>query len=142
MESEPVPSKTYTVDLGMQVVLDLVMEDGSERLALEIVPDDFADFSRGYLGINTPLARTILGKKAGEVVPYPVEGGREVRLIEVSSSHKAPPQDVAARRQEVLRKALDQSDRTNAVMFASSFSGKWGDYDPTSFNDEADKEEP
>ena len=138
---EPVPPKTYTAELGMQVVLDLVMEDGNEQLELEIVPDDFADFSRGYLGISTPLARTILGKKAGEVVPYPVEGGREVHLIQVSPSHKAPPQDVADRRQEVLRKALDQSDRTNAVIFASSFSGKWGDYDPTGFTDEQDKKE-
>ena len=141
MEPEPVPPKIYFADLGMRVVLDLITEDGSERLELEIVPDDFADFTRGYLGISTLLARTIAGKKAGEVIPYPVEGGREVRLIQVLPSQQAPPRDVADRRQETLRKALDQSDRTNAVIFASSFSGKWGDYDPTGFTDDPDKKE-
>ncbi len=135
------PSKTYFADLGMQVVLDLVTEDGIERLEMEIVPDDFADFTRGYLGISTLLARTIIGKKAGDVIPYLVEGGREVRLIQVFPSQKAPPQEIADRRQETLRKALDQSDRTNAVIFASSFSGKWGDYDPTGFMDDPDKKE-
>jgi hypothetical protein len=141
MEPEPNPSKTHYADLGMQVVLDLVTEEGSERLELEIVPDDFADFTRGYLGISTLLARTIVGKKAGEVIPYPVEGGREVQLIQVVPSHKAPPQEIADRRQEILRKALDQSDQTNAVIFASSFSGKWGDYDPTGFTDDPEKKE-
>jgi hypothetical protein len=29
-----------------------------------------------------------------------------------------------------MRQAVEQADRTNAMNFASSFSGKWGDYDP------------
>jgi len=30
----------------------------------------------------------------------------------------------------VLAKALNDAERTNAQMFAASFSGKWGGYDP------------
>ena len=36
--------------------------------------------------------------------------------------------DAEARRQQVLKQALSDAERTNADMFASSFSGKWGDY--------------
>ena len=136
MDSKTSEPKMYLVDLGMKVLLDLVMIEGSERLDIEIVPDDYADFTLGYLGIGTPLAETILGKKAGDSIPYLVEGGVEVRILKVIPSQKSPPKEVAERRQATIRKAVDQSDHTNAVMFASSFSGKWGDYDPGAIEDE------
>ena len=137
---KPEPKK-HSADLGMQVEIDLVTIDGTDRLEMEIVPDNYADFTLGYLGISTPLARTILGRKAGETIPYPVEGGIAVRLIHVAPSQKAPPTEIAERRQAVLRKAVDQSDHTNAVLFASSFSGKWGDYDPDSITNEPGEED-
>jgi len=141
MEPEYSASKLHAVALGMQVELDLVTDEGSERLELELVPDEYADFLLGFLGIGTPLAKMILGGKAGEVIPYPVEGGREIHLIKVTPSQRKPPEEIADRRQANLRKALDQADRTNAVIFASSFSGKWGDYDPDSLQDEEDSSE-
>ncbi len=141
MEPESSDQKIVPADLGMKVEIDLVMIDGSERLEVEIVPDNFADFSLGYLGISTPLAQSILGKRAGATIPYLVEGGIEVRILRVTPSQKSPPKDIAERRQATIRKALDQSDRTNAVLFASSFSGKWGDYDPDAVSDEPDDEE-
>jgi hypothetical protein len=141
MEPQTSELKNYSADLGMRVEIDLVTIDGTERLEMEIVPDDYADFTLGYLGFSTPLARTILGRKAGETVPYSVEGGIEVRIIHVSPSQKAPPKEIAARRRATLRKAIDQSDHTNAVLFASSFSGKWGDYDPDSIDGEPGEEE-
>ena len=134
-------SKNHCVDLGMKVEIDLVTLEGSEHLAFEIVPDDFADFLLGYLGISTPLAKTIQGHIAGETIPYAVEGGVEVRIVDVTPSQKSPPREIAERRQATIRKAVDQSDHTNAVMFASSFSGKWGDYDPGTITDETDIEE-
>ena len=141
MDSKTSEPKIYLADLGMKVSLELVMLEGSEKLNLEIVPDDYADFTLGYLGIGTPLAQTILGKKAGDSIPYLVEGGIEVRILEVFPSQKSPPKEVAERRQATIQKAIDQSDHTNAVMFASSFSGKWGDYDPGAITDETgDKE--
>jgi hypothetical protein len=67
------------------------------------------------------------------VIPYKVNENREIRIFSVAPSQAAPPADAQTRHEEVVRKALEQSDRTNAMIFASSFSGKWGDYDPTGF---------
>ena len=110
--------------------------EGTDRLDLEIVPDRFADVRLGFLGQNTPLALAISGHAAGEILPYSGEGIDSIKIIQVEPSSSAPPTEIADRRQETIRKAVDQSDRTNAVIFASSFSGKWGDYDPTSFKDD------
>jgi len=138
------PKQTHTAGLGMHVVIDLVIVDEGEQivdhLEFDIVPDENADFKSGFLGSSTPLARAILGRKGGQVVPYQVGGAKEVRLVSVHPSSSTPPEDVAARRQETIQKAIDQSDRTNAMIFASSFSGKWGDYDPTGFTEEDTKE--
>jgi hypothetical protein len=141
MEPQTSEPKQYSANLGMVVEIDLVTVEGSERIEIEIVPDDFADFTLGYLGISTPLARTILGKKVGETIPYPVEGGIEVRIIQVTPSQKSPPREIAARRQATIQKAIDLSNHTNAVMFASSFSGKWGDYDPGPLTEESNEED-
>ena len=134
-------SKTYPAGLGMHVVLDLVGPDGTERLELDIVKDDYADFRQGFLGLSAPLAKAIQNCRAGRVIPYRVGGNKEIRLLSVSPSEKAPDKDIAQRREDTLRKAVDQSDRMNAVLFASSFSGKWGDYDPTGFGEEQEKED-
>ncbi len=86
--------------------------------------------------MSTPLSTAIMGSSAGATLPYKVNDTLEVRIISVAPSQSAPPEGVQARRDEILRKAIDLSDRTNAMIFASSFSGKWGDYDPTGFLDE------
>ncbi len=62
-----------------------------------------------------------------------------MRIVAVNPS-QAMPDDAAARRQETLRKAVRQSEATNAILFASSFSGKWGDYDPTGLDEDPDAE--
>lgn len=121
------------VDLGMRVNLDLITTEGVESLEFVLVPDAFADIRLGFLGIGTPIARAILGHKAGENVPYQNDEIHEVQIKHVSPSSHPPPKEILERRQDTLRKAIDQSDRTNAVIFASSFSGKWGDYDPSGF---------
>ena len=139
--STSLPAEEPVVAEGMHVVLDLVLEEGVDHLEVDIVEDDQADFSHGFLGINTPLAQAILGLTAHQSVPYRVGDGREIRVIHVSPSEAAPPEDVKARRQEVIRKAIERSDRTNAMIFASSFSGKWGDYDPTGFSEDEEKPE-
>ncbi len=128
----------YHPAVGMHVTVDLVMENATERLEFDIVSDKDADFARGFLGIGTPLAMAILGQPEGATVPYAVDEIQSVRIIQVTPSTVSPPEDVQSRREAVIRKAVDQSDRTNAVIFASSFSGKWGDYDPSGFTDEED----
>ncbi|HEX7975899.1 MAG TPA: hypothetical protein VF498_15935 [Anaerolineales bacterium] len=140
MDPEPSPSKrVFKAGLGRHVALDLVTTEDTERLEFDIVPDEYADFSLGFLGAGTPLAHAIEGLVPGQQTPYRLGNGRYVRLISVAPSTTPPPKYIAARRQATLRKAVDQSDRTNAMIFASSFSGKWGDYDPSSFVEDEDK---
>lgn len=140
MSTNP-PSKQLRVSPGKHVVVDLVLKDGTERLEFDIVPDESADFTHGFLGIGTPLAQAILGYAEGSRVAYNADDAYEVHIIRVKPSEAAPSEDIQARRQEVIRKAIEQSDRTNAMIFASSFSGKWGDYDPTGFIDEEEKKD-
>jgi hypothetical protein len=121
---------------GMHVVIAFILGQGEELLEFDIVADEVADFARGFLGAGTPLATAIDRQPVGAVIPYSADDVNEVRILELSPSQVTPPANVQERRQEVLRKAVEASDRTNAVIFASSFSGKWGDYDPTGFLDE------
>ncbi len=141
MDNNPAsPEEPLKASLGTHVVIDLVLQDGIDRLEFDIVADNQADFSHGFLGAGTPLALAVLGRAAHSIIPYKVNDGREVRIISVTPSQNVPPGDGLARHEDVVRKAVDHSDRMNAMIFASSFSGKWGDYDPKAFpEDENDK---
>jgi hypothetical protein len=120
---------------GRHVELELRYTDGeTEKLSLDVVADTAADFERGCIGESTPLAKAILGRTAGETVSY--SGGR-VRILTVSQSQNQAPEDTAKRREETIQKAVRDSDRTSQILFASSFNGKWGDYDPDSIQEES-----
>jgi len=122
---------------GRHVELEIHYTDGeTERLSLDVVSDSAADFERGFLGESTPLAKAILGQAAGSEFTYPA--GR-VRILSVSPSQNEPPADAAKRREETIQKAVRDSERTNQILFASSFSGKWGDYDPDSLKEDDEK---
>jgi hypothetical protein len=99
-------------------------------LEFDIVPDKMADFTHGYLGQSTPLALAILDQPAGTLLPYITEDTLQVRIISVEAAHSLPKGDSASPRQEAMRKVKEQVERTNAILFASSYSSKWGDYDP------------
>ncbi|RPI87139.1 MAG: hypothetical protein EHM41_06015 [Chloroflexi bacterium] len=132
------PKNTQRAGVGKHIILELVTASGSERLEFDIVPNAYADFDKGFLGDGTPLAKTIEGLLAGQAAPYHVDDVKLVRVILVEPARSTLPKEIADRREETYRKAVEQSDRTNAMIFASSFSGKWGDYDPTGFVDEDD----
>jgi len=126
--------------------VELELSDNSgvvDRLSVDIVSDRSADFKAGFLGESTPLARTILDQPAGRTVQYRVGDLQTVRILSVSPSQAQADENAAARRQEAIQRAVAESDRTNAILFASSFSGKWGDYDPQGIEqwnkDEEDK---
>lgn len=128
--SEEGSSKVWT---GRHVELEASYFDGQiEHLSLDIVADTYADFDNGFLGESTPLGKAIIGCAAGDVVAY---SGGKVKILSVSLTSAPPPMDAAKRREEVIKKAVNDSNRTNAIMFASSFNGKWGDYDPDSLSD-------
>ena len=123
-----------TVQPGLLVQVEIAFRPGAEvekeRLEFVIVPDELADFPAGFLGQGTPLAQAILGEPVGRSVPYFTGDALSVTILSASPTSRVPSQETAARRQERYRQALEQSDRTSAMIFASSFSGKWGDYDP------------
>lgn len=125
MEQKP------TVQPGTHVVVELLSAgDQPQRLEFDLVPDQAADFSHGYLGVGTPLARAILNKPVGVTVPYRQADILQVRILSVAFAESLPVEDLTQQRQQAARKALQQVQRTNAILFASSISGKWGDYDP------------
>jgi type IV secretory pathway protease TraF len=122
---------------GSRVAIDLVARDGSvERLAFQIVPDELADFERGYLGKSTPMVRAIVGRAVGEHVAYPIADLSEIHIVGAQEAEQGPDESVAERRAATLRNALKQSELVNMIAFAASFNSKWGDYDPQSLTDE------
>ena len=122
--------------VGRRVELILTHLGGDEEtLTLDIVADSAADFDRGLLGAGTPLAKAIHGKRTGETVAYRVGDLISVKIITVQRSPKDIAHDAAERRQEIIDRAVSESDRTNALNFASSFSSKWGGYEPEGIED-------
>jgi hypothetical protein len=120
------------VQIGMHVELELIYDlGGCERLFVDIVKAPAPTWRRAFLGANTPLAKALRGHAAGSIVPYIMGDIRQVRVVSVAPSRTTAPADAQARREAALQKALDDAERTNAEIFASSFSGKWGDYDPS-----------
>lgn len=131
-----------TAGPGRHVELELVAQDGTvERLGLDVVPDAAADFAAGFLGESTPLARAIAGQPAGAELPYHAGDMVAVRILAVEPELRNRPEDLSKRREETTRKALRDSDRTSAIIFASSVNNKWGDYDPSSLVEPDDEEE-
>jgi hypothetical protein len=131
----------HTAGPGKHVLIEMHTLEGEERLEFDIVPDRYADFSLGFLGEGTPLAKVIEGLEPGQAADYHVGDAKLVKVLRVEPARFEIDKEIARRRQEAYRNALDQADRTNAMIFASSFSGKWGDYDPTGFTTELDEED-
>ena len=131
MSEQAAPQPEIVAHLGSHVLVELLDASGeAQPLEFDIVPDQAADFSHGYLGLSTPLAQAILEKPAGVTVPYRQADILQVRILSVAPSTSLPIADLAQQREEAARKALQQVQQTSAMIFASSFSGKWGDYDP------------
>lgn len=121
------------IAVGCEVEVDLLDRAGNkERLRVIIVTDETADFAHGYLGANTPLAKVLLGERAGNIIPYLKDDILGIEILAVTRPMNEPSVDAAEKRNLMVKKALQEVQDTNAMIFASSFSGKWGDYDPDS----------
>lgn len=117
------------VRIGAQVTLELVNEHGDgEPLTVTIVREQFADLDNGLLDAQTPLAKAMLGKRAGLTIPYRMGDIRQIRILDVRPAQTDALADTEARRQAALQAAVTAAERTTAEMFAASYSGKWGDY--------------
>ena len=120
-----------SIDIGMHVEVELIDQHGEgEILSFDLVSERAADFDQGRLGANTPLAQAIIGQNVGAHVPYNWGDVRSVRVLSVGPALAPAPDDAKERRQEALKRAVAAAEKTNAAIFAASFSGKWGDYDP------------
>lgn len=124
------PTPNLQVRLGAYIEVELINEQSiAEPMAFDIVREQFADLGRGLLSVQAPLAQAILGKKVGAVVPYRMGDIRQVRIVSVRPSQATALENTEEQRQIQLQKALDAVERTNAEIFAASYTGKWGDYD-------------
>ncbi len=74
------------------------------------------------------MGKAIRGKYTGDVVKYVQGDIRQLRILSVTPPQSKAPDDATARRQAILDEALRKAERTNTEMFASSYDGKWGDY--------------
>ena len=129
------PQQVLTANLQTRVKLSLLTRSGEqEALEFTLVVDKAADFYAGYLGLGTPLAKAILGKPAGTTVPYRVGDYIAVKIESVSPAQEPASGDSAAQRQAEAKEALDQINRTDAMIFTTTFEGKWGGYDPDAVN--------
>ncbi len=139
-QDSPSSNPPTRVALRQRVQIELVSRSGeSEILEFEIVPDKEADFYSGFLSENTPMARAILGQAEGSTVAYSVGDGKEIHILSVATGTRqdaAQAAEAVARRKAAVEEARRQSDRTNAIIFASSFEGKWGGYDADSIDED------
>lgn len=119
------------VKIGVHVALDLIDLDGNrERLALDVVADAAADFDAGLLGIGTPLGKAIAGCRAGSTAPYVRGDLRSVAIVSVRPAAVPAPAEAAERRQATLDRAAQEIAKRDAEIFASTYEGKWGGYNP------------
>lgn len=119
------------VALGTSVEIELISELGDgERLTLDVVPDRAADFAAGFLGAGTPLARAIIGRASGAVVPYRVGDIVEVRILAVTLSERSAAGDAAEARDAATQHAVERAKTDELVQLALTVNVKWGGYDP------------
>ncbi len=127
MDKQPLPPQ---IALNCRVQVELVDESGqAEAREFSIVPVRQADLKSGLLGENTPLAQLLLGRQAGETIPYRAGDLTEVRILAVQAGEGAIASDAAAKRRQDVQKAEAQSEITNQMIFATASGSKWGDYD-------------
>jgi hypothetical protein len=123
-------SSSLPISLNCRVLVELVDTSGqAERSEFILVPAEQADLKSGLLGENTPLGRLLLGRHAGQNIPYHVGDLKEVRILVVQPGDETASSDAADKRRKAVRKAAAQSEITNQMIFATASGSKWGDYD-------------
>ncbi len=64
--------------------VDLEDVDNGQSLTYQIVGDDEADIKHGKISLNSPVARALIGKFAGDIVEVQAPGGvREFEILDV-----------------------------------------------------------
>ncbi len=64
--------------------LDLEDQDSGDSVTYQIVGEDEADIKIGKISVNSPIARALIGKYAGDIAQVQAPGGlREYEIIDV-----------------------------------------------------------
>lgn len=64
--------------------VDLEDQDSGARVSYRIVGEDEADIKQGKISVNSPIARALIGKCAGDLAQVQAPGGlREYELLDV-----------------------------------------------------------
>lgn len=64
--------------------IDLEDQDSGDQVTYQIVGEDEADIKEGKISINSPIARALIGKFAGDVAQVQAPGGlREYEILDV-----------------------------------------------------------
>jgi transcription elongation factor GreA len=64
--------------------LDLEDQDSGDSVTYQIVGEDEADIKAGKISVNSPIARALIGKYAGDVAQVQAPGGlRAYEIIDV-----------------------------------------------------------
>ena len=76
------------LDAGGKVVfgstIELEDEDSGEKVTYQIVGEDEADIKAGKISVNSPIARALIGKFAGDIAQVQAPGGlRQYEVLEV-----------------------------------------------------------
>ena len=77
-----------SLDAGGKIVfgttVDLADEDSGAEVTYQIVGDDEADLKQGLISISSPIARSLIGKEAGDVAEVQAPGGiKRWEIVEV-----------------------------------------------------------
>ena len=93
-------------------------------MIVNLVPEGEADFYSGYLGEHTPLAEAILGRPAGSLTSYYANGLQRVKILSVTPFDPDEARGAADDRKAAFQQAVTDAERTSAIVFASSYTGK------------------
>ncbi|MGL4651666.1 MAG: GreA/GreB family elongation factor [Caldilineaceae bacterium] len=117
--------------LGTRVTLDLVNSHGeAETMTVDLVDEANADIDAGRLGLNTPLARALVGRPAGGEVAYVMGDIRRVRICALSWAPASPEAEGAAEaRRAAVEEARRRAVKTLSENVATSMNNKWGSYE-------------
>lgn len=77
-----------SLDAGGRVVfgatVDLEDEDSGQKVTYQIVGEDEADLKLGLISIGSPIARSMIGKEAGDVAEVQAPGGlKHYEIVDV-----------------------------------------------------------
>ena len=118
------------IEVGCPILVELIDSSGeAEQRAFTLVASERADFKSGLLDESAPLGRTLLGRFAGQTIPYRQGDLKEVRILTVERAEGSVSGEAANQRRADVKKAEAQSEITSQMIFASARGSKWGDYE-------------